>query len=101
MDNELFERLGDQMAYSDLYYVDIVSQLVGTIATAIEAFKDRNNQTSTNEFILSTVAGLVKTIYNDDTDKDKDTVYKTTLAYLGVLNGQSPEEFLGIDNQEN
>ena len=101
MDDELFERLGDEMAHSDLYYVEIVSQLVGTIATVVEAFKDRNNQYDVNKFIVATIAGIIGTIYSEDIDKDRETIYNTTLAHLTILNNKTPEEFLGVDNQEN
>jgi len=99
MDRELFDKLEGTMSRSDMFYVDLIGDLVVAIDDVIEAFTDRNPEKIVNKFILSTIAGIVNTIFKDKIKVDNSQLLNATTAFLCVVTGGKPEDYI-IDGED-
>lgn len=88
----LFERLGDRLPHSDIYYLKILGDLMIVIQSVLEAFVERQSDTEVEHFKITSIGLLLKVLYGDTIVVDDEELCTICHALARVIQGIQTDE---------
>lgn len=94
-EEDLFEILSGVMAHSDIFLLNIASDILVSLKSVIDAFEDRNPYKAVNMFKATVLAGIVNVLFECKTTPSE--IINLVIALICEATGKDCSEFFNTE----